>query len=249
MRNLKATIQYDGTNYYGFQYQRGIPTVQGTIEAAWSQVLRYPVRLFAAGRTDRGVHAEGQVINFWDSGSLPLDELHRRLLFALPEDISIVSLEEVPARFHARFSATERTYIYRIQTGASPSPFWARFSAWWLPGSYDRSALREALGVFVGKHNFWSFCGGGVPREECIRTVTLARMTEWEAGLVLELRAHSFLPRMARMIVGAALHFARGAVSLDSLKAILEHATTKFAHLAPPQGLCLASVTYPEVFR
>jgi len=243
MRNLKVTLRYNGTNYYGFQYQPHLPTVQGVVESAWSRVLGFPVRVFAAGRTDRGVHAEGQVVNFWDPGTLPLADLHRRLLFSLPEDISVTSVEEVPANFNARFSARLRTYIYRIQTGSSPSPFWSPFAAWW-PENLDPGPINEALSIFVGKHNFWAYCGGGIPRSESERVVISATAEPRDPGLVITIVGHSFLPRMVRLLVGAALAYVEDRVSLEALRALLTHPTAKFTHPAPAQGLCLASVTY-----
>jgi tRNA pseudouridine38-40 synthase len=246
MRNLKVILRYDGTNYYGFQFQPLLPTIQGVVESAWSRVLGFPVRVFAAGRTDRGVHADGQVVNFWDSGALPLDDLQRRLLFALPPDICVASAEEVSPEFNARYSARLRTYVYRIQNGSSPSPFWSRFAAWW-PQTLDPEAINEALSVFIGKHDFWAFCGGGVPRTESQRTVTETSVEIRDPGFVISVSGHSFLPRMVRLMVGAALMFARREIPLATLQALLTRPVSKFTHPAPPHGLCLESVLYGEV--
>lgn len=243
MRNVKVTLEYDGTRYYGFQYQPGLPTVQGALEEAWSSVLQEAVRVVPAGRTDTGVHAEGQVVNFFTASSIRTEVLPSALNSALPPDIGVVSAEEVPLSFSARFSARLRQYEYRLAEGHRAAPRKRKFVAYFSQKP-EAEALKQACGVFEGKHNFFAFCGGGVAVEEAWKTVHRTHALERDGIVMLRFEAPSFLPKMVRMMVAAAVQMATGALLPGRVKALLDGASEKYAKVAPPQGLSLVGVVY-----
>ncbi len=245
MRNLKVTLEYDGTPYYGFQYQPGLPTVQGSIEQAWSRVLSHPVRVYAAGRTDAGVHAEGQVVSFYTSFSAPASSLMRTLNAFLPESITVKRVEEVPLEFHARFWAKRRVYEYRILENTERSSLW-KYRWFCSPDSLDLNRLEEAAKLFLGRHNFYSFCAGGTPRPYAEKNIHDILIKKNHSALTFRFEAPSFLPRMVRMIAAAMLSYARGSLPRDTLQEYLNEAQKKFAHTLPPWGLYLVAVHYEE---
>lgn len=243
MRNVRVTLEYDGTRYYGFQYQPGLPTIQGSIEEAWSVILQEAVKVVAAGRTDTGVHADGQVVNFYTSSPLKMEPMPAALNSALPPDIRVRTVEEAPLSFNARFSARLRQYEYRLTEGHRAAPRWRSFVAY-FPQKLDGAALKQAACVFEGKHNFFAFCGGGVAAEEAWKTVHRTDAFERDGIVTLRFEAPSFLPKMVRMMVGAAVQMASGALTQERVKALLAGASEKFVKVAPPQGLSLVGVVY-----
>ncbi|MGH8103483.1 MAG: tRNA pseudouridine(38-40) synthase TruA [bacterium] len=248
MRNLKVTMEYDGTHYYGFQYQASLPTVQGTIEQAWSRVLQEPVKLTAAGRTDTGVHAEGQVVSFYTASRMGLEHMPPALNSLLTPDIHVRMVEEVPTQFNARFSARMRCYRYRLSEGFNARPQW-RHSVAYFPMKLEARRLAEATSVFEGKKNFFAFCGGGVQAKEAFKTVRHTSVVEADGITNIQFEAPSFLPKMVRMMVAAAIQMAAGAVSRERIEELLHRASEKFTKVAPPQGLSLVAVHYEEVAR
>jgi len=244
MRNLKVTLSYDGSFYYGFQYQPNLPTVQGVLESCWGQTLGHPVRLVAAGRTDTGVHAEGQVVSFYTPIPWSLASLQGALSQNLPRDIAVVSVSEVPLTFHARFSARTRCYRYRLFPSRIPSPLW-RYRAGVVSPDISTSRLKEFLLHLQGQHNFYAFCGGGVSRDLAVKTLLRAEVFLEGPFIVLEFEAPSFLPKMVRMLVMAAIEVATESQPIQTVLSLLHTATTKWAKVAPPWGLSLYSVSYP----
>jgi len=170
MRNIKLTIEYDGTGYHGWQIQPNVETIQGTIEGKLAQITGESVRLVASGRTDTGVHAMGQVAHFKTHSSLDVLTFLKALNSLLPEDIRVKDVEEVDEAFHARFSAKGRVYEYRIFNGELPSPFHRHFS-WFVPGKLDLASMREAAIKLRGRHDFSSFCSAGSDHLSPIREV------------------------------------------------------------------------------
>ena len=158
--NIKLTVEYDGTEYCGWQIQATGKTVQGVLEKAVSTLVRRPTRLVGSGRTDAGVHALGQVANFLSDKELELHRMQRALNALTPDDISIKAVELVPDSFHARRHGRSRIYEYRIWNRSSPSPFHLRY-AWHVHDSLDIAAMREAITCLQGEHDFSSFRGAG----------------------------------------------------------------------------------------
>jgi len=243
--HLMAVVEYDGTEYLGFQIQRSGRTIQGEIERALAQVTQQRIRIIGAGRTDTGVHATGQVIHFSARWAHSLFELQRALNAVLSQDIAVLELREALPGFHARYSAHSREYVYTIYNGTVRSPIHQRY-AHCCPRPLDVEAMSGACSHLVGTHDFLPF--GWPPHgENTVRTVYRAGC--WRAGALvyLEIEADAFLRRMVRRIVGNLLLVGSGELSVEAFAALLslKHRRTP-AMDAPPQGLCLVRVNYPE---
>ncbi len=248
---LRLTVEYDGTAFSGFQWQPAARTVAGTLEAALSRLLREPVKVTGAGRTDAGVHATGQVVSLGSDRDFPWERLPLALNALLPEDLRIRRSEPVPAGFSARFSARERTYVYAVLDGAAPSALLARY-AWQVRSPLDLGAMAAAAAMLVGEHDFRSFCaslpqpapGGAVSTVREVRRLTVER----RGGLVrVEIAANAFLHRMVRTIVGTLAECGAGRRPPEDLSRILAARAREAAGLtAPACGLYLAGVRYED---
>lgn len=249
MRNLKLTIAYDGTNYLGWQRQKVGPTIQGVIEETLARLVGHKVKLRAAGRTDAGVHALGQVANFLTTSKMPLPDLHRALNALLPKDIAIVKIEEVPIKFNAQYDARYKTYFYQILNQPVRNPIWRLYS-WWVPEKLDLEAMKACLPLFVGQKDFASFRKMGSDIKTTVRTVFRAELKRAVgiAGMLrFEISARGFLRYMVRNIVGALVEVGRGKLSPEELAAIFEAKDRSLAPPpAPPQGLFLKEVVYDQ---
>jgi tRNA pseudouridine38-40 synthase len=247
-RWLKLTIAYDGTNYAGWQVQPDKPTVQGAIEDAWREITQERLRITAAGRTDAGVHALGQVAGLKTENTLSTDDLLRALNAVLPNDVAIVSLEPAPAGFHATRDALGKRYRYQIHNGRVPSVF-ARHFAWHYPQPLDADAMHAAGQALLGRHDFSSFETAGSERPDSIRTIfelTVARGDENAADrITLEVRGDGFLYNMVRTIVGTLVEVGKGTRDIGWPAEVLAARDRRQAgQTAPPQGLFLVCVEY-----
>jgi tRNA pseudouridine38-40 synthase len=238
-----ATVEYDGTDFYGFQIQASERTVQSEIERALEVVTGVKTRVVGAGRTDRGVHAQGQVLRFDAEWRHELSDLHRALNAVLAPDVAILEMEPAPEGFHPRFSALRRTYRYTILNRPWPSPLERRM-AWYVPQELDQGWMAEASSCLVGTHDFASF--GQPPQgENTVRTVLRA---EWKAGgfrLSFDIEANAFLYRMVRSIVGMLVQVGSRQISaLDFEGILLARDRSLVRQVAPAHGLCLMRVDY-----
>jgi tRNA pseudouridine38-40 synthase len=241
---LKLTLEYDGTNYQGWQTQSDAPTVQGSVEAALQRLFNEPVRVRVAGRTDTGVHAVGQVIAFAAPKAVEIPRFHRSLNAVLPMDISVKQIEEAPEFFNPRRDARSRVYQYRIWNHQWRSPLWARYS-WHIPYPLKRDAMNEAAALLVGDHDFSSFQGADSVEYNPHRTVLLSAIRQDGDFLVYDVEARSFLRHMVRNIVGTLVDVGRGALSITDFAAIFTARNrTRAGVNAPPQGLFLVEVKY-----
>ena len=235
-------MAYDGTAYAGFQIQPNAPTVQGELERVLAVICGEPVRITGAGRTDAGVHASGQVIDLRTRSGLAAAELERGVNALLPEDIAISDLEPAADAFHARFSATGRTYEYRIRNAPVRDPLWTRREHW-HPGELDVAAMRAASAHLVGRHDFAAFAAG----ESGERTVKRADWTHEGSILRFEIEADAFLRGMVRGIVGTLLWVGRGKLTVPSFAEVFAARDRGLAGpSAPARGLCLVSVRYGD---
>lgn len=242
--HLKLTLEYDGTNYHGWQLQRNAVTLQGTVEAVLARLFNEPLRLRVAGRTDAGVHALGQVASFKTTKAVALPRLQRSLNALLPPDIVVTQVEEVPDSFHPRRDALSRSYRYRIWHRPQPSAIWARYS-WHVPFPLDLDAMAQAAALLIGEHDFSSFQGADSVEHKPRRTVMHSAVRREDAFVVYEIEARSFLRHMVRNIIGTLVDVGRGALSVEDFTAILAARDRTRAGLnAPPQGLFLVKVTY-----
>ncbi|MBM3777861.1 MAG: tRNA pseudouridine(38-40) synthase TruA [Acidimicrobiia bacterium] len=253
MRTLKLTLAYDGTRFVGWQRQLEGESVQGALEAALSDLEGVPVTAHGAGRTDAGVHALGQVASTVVTFRHDAGTIIRSLNAKLPGDITVVGVEEVPDGFHARFSATDKTYRYVIAHAALPSPFLSRF-AWHVPGPLDRGAMEQAAAALVGTHDFAAFQSTGTEVATTVRTLTMSTVREAVADvghgpsgslLVYEVRGDGFLRHMVRAIVGTLVEAGRGQRPAGTMAELLRARSRRAAGpTAPAHGLCLVEVRY-----
>jgi tRNA pseudouridine38-40 synthase len=245
-RRLRMVLEYDGTSFHGFQRNEGVRTVQGEVEQVLAKLGGGPVETIGAGRTDTGVHALHQVIH-WDTDStIPAERVEGAVTSRLGGEIRVSCVEEAPEGFHARFSARSRTYWYWFDR-ERPSPFQARYVTWgeWLrPDAVER--IRAALPALLGKQDFASFCGAESTARNTVRTVLRAELVERGSLLKLEITADGFLKSMVRAIAGVLLDIGRGKMEPDALGQILAARARGAARTAPPEGLFLAGVEYPD---
>jgi len=255
--NIACGIEYDGTDYHGFQRQPADhgPSVQGVIETAIARISGEKSVLHGAGRTDAGVHASGQVVNFHTGSHLPPQVWIRALNAVLPNNIAVRWVKEIPERFHARYSALSRSYRYSIWNDAAPSALQARYS-YHRPQALSVDAMHNACRLLVGRKDFGAF--GRSPDEtnprkpgphHCIRTMLDARCTRLGALVYCDFTADAFLTGMVRRIVGTLLLVGQNRMNLDEFAAIVQRpGKTHPGSAVPSRGLCLVHVTYPEEF-
>jgi len=246
VRRVKLTVAYDGTAYAGWQMQPNGTTVQSVMEGALARILQEPVRVRAAGRTDAGVHAREQVVDFADAGKRDLGTIVHGGNGLLPPDIRILAASEVPESFDARRHATGKEYRYFLYLSPVDSPFLSRY-AWHIEAPLDLDAVREGLSHLVGEHDFTSFRGQGCNSQSPVRTVFRAEVARHDVpGLFsIDVAGAGFLRHMVRNIVGTVVNAGKGKHSADRVGEILRARDRTAAGInAPPHGLFLWSVTY-----
>lgn len=249
MRNFKLILEYDGTDFAGFQTQgQGERTVQSTLERAVLELTGEKTPVIAAGRTDAGVHARGQVVNFRTDWAIPVDRVAVAMNGILPRDIAVQRADEVPEEFHARFSAKQRTYVYLVWTAPERSALWGRF-ALHEPRDLDLEAARKAAGCLIGSRDFGAFANaGGEPGSTLTRDLRRLEIRSVKPGALIAVvvTANAFLRSMVRNLVGALLTVGRGEMTIDELAAIAEtkDRTSNPCPTAPAHGLCLLRVDY-----
>ena len=246
--NIKLTIAYDGTRYLGWQRLGGQlrqQSIQGYIEEVLSVVLKSEIRVTGSGRTDRGVHAMGQVVNFHVKKlSENVADLPRLCNDRLPEDIRVLRAEQVNARFHARRSAREKTYCYRLDTRSVPCVFERKY-ALWVPESLCIDRMEEAARLLEGTHDFAAFSTGGEEREDTVRTIYAIRFLKEPPGLVIAVCGDGFLYNMVRILVGTLLEVGKGERTLQQIEEALSGRDRKLAgQTVSSVGLFLKEVVY-----
>lgn len=242
---VKAVVAYDGTGYGGFQRQKNAPSIQQTLEETLAKLTGTPTRLLAAGRTDAGVHADGQVVAFDTAWRHSLAELHRGMNALLPEQIAVKRLVEIDPAFHPRYDALRRRYRYTIYRGAVRNPLVARFSLH-IARRLDVDAMRAATHILVGYRDFGAF-GSPPSGVSTVREVYLATWIEEGEWLVFDITANAFLYRMVRMLVGTLLRVGYGRLTPEAFGEILRTVDRRSAGPAiDARGLCLMEVTYAD---
>jgi len=265
MRNIRLTLAYDGGDYVGWQIQPNGRSVQAVVEQAIEKLTGETVRLMAAGRTDSGVHALGQVANFFSEKSIPCENIRRGLQSHLPGDVVVRNVDEVPADFHATYSAVRKRYRYVIHQSRVRSPFLNRY-VWPRSENLDVERMQQAADCLLGRQDFRCFESRFPNKSHSVRTVEQARLFRaggwavWSPSslenpepetdapgpfLCFEIVADGFLYNMVRAIVGTLMHVGRGRWSPEDVRRIIENQDRGLAgETAPPQGLYLVSVDY-----
>ena len=218
--------------------------MQGALEEALAKLLGETIAVVGAGRTDAGVHATGQVASFRTANPMAIRTIERGVNALLPADVAVSGVREVPEDFHARFSATSRTYEYTIWNDVRPRPLLRR-TAWWVPDPLDLGAMEAATGALVGRHDFGAFAMKVAGARE--RTVRRASWSAAEGVLALAIEADGFLRGMVRGIVGTLVQVGRGRLSAEEFAGVVASADRdRAAASAPAHGLCLVRVSYGE---
>jgi tRNA pseudouridine38-40 synthase len=243
-------VAYDGTDFHGFAEQPGPRTVAGTLREAIEKVLRYPVELTCAGRTDRGVHAWGQVVSFDVAAGTDLEALQRSLVKLCGPQIVVREVAPAPPDFDALFWARSRTYRYTVLNRSVPDPFLTR-TAWHVPAPLDLDLLTLACDPFLGEHDFSAFCrrpkvGPGEEPVSLVRRVLRAGWTDLGEGVLrFEIAATAFCHQMVRSVVGTIVAAGHNHLRAGDILAILRSGDrANAAPIAPSQGLCLWHVDY-----
>ena len=246
---LRATLEYDGGRYRGWQSQVNARTVQGTLAAACRDVLGEDVKVNGAGRTDAGVHAFAQVASLhgsFQARAPELGKIRQALNDRLPPDIHVLNLAPAPRAFHARHDATARVYRYRISRRRTA--FGKRY-VWWIKDRLDARAMQAAADLLPGRHDFGSFCENAEGHDSTLVEIAFARLeTPPEAPdlLLFRVGASHFLWKMVRRLTGTLVEVGTGRLAVSDVKAMLATRTSKSAAwTAPPSGLFIESVTYP----
>ena len=247
-RRVRLTLHYDGSGFHGWQVQPGVRTVQHELEAALERLTTLPIRVAAAGRTDTGVHATGQVVSADVPARWQPPDLRRALNAVLPDDVWVEAAADVPADFHARFSATDRAYEYRLGlSDGSASPF-HRGTCWVMREPIDALLLDRCANQLLGDRSFrlFSMAGQEERGDRCI--VYDSKWWEWNPhGLVYRVRANRFLHHMVRYLVGTMVDVARGRRPLEDVTRLLAgESGVQTSPPAPPHGLFLVGVGYGE---
>lgn len=245
--NYKMVLQYDGTRYNGWQKQGNTEhTIQGKLEAVLERMIGEPVMVQGAGRTDAGVHAYGQTASFKLETGKPAGEIREYLNHYLPEDIEVLSLEEAPERFHARLSAMQKTYLYRIGTGGRKHVFDRKY-IYCQKAELDIRAMKESAKVLLGTHDFRSFCSNKRMKKSTVRTLYDIQIEEdkREQEIRISFTGNGFLYNMVRIMTGTLIEIGQGERRPEEIRVILQAENREAAGFtAPPQGLVLVSVEY-----
>lgn len=244
MRNIRLDICYDGTRYRGWQRLPGKDdTIQGKIEQCLTRILGEPIEISGSGRTDAGVHAQGQVANFHCESAMPCQEILSKLREYLPEDIGILSCKDVSERFHARLNAREKTYRYRIWNSDSPCVFCRRYVAN-MPEALDLAAMVQAAQRLEGSHDFSAFCGNPQFKKSTVRFIRSIRIERVGDEVQIFFTGNGFIHNQVRIMVGTLVEVGRGERRAESMDALFGGKRSEAGFLAPAQGLCLMEVSY-----
>ena len=248
-RNIALKIAYDGTKYHGFQRQRNVIAIQNILEDRLKKIFGEKIEMVAAGRTDAGVHALGQVVNCKTRGKIKIEHIIMAAKTVLPEDIVVREAWEAEENFNARYAAKSKEYIYRIQQTRTKNPLLSKYS-WYVGRKLDVEEMKKALKKLEGEHDFSTFKAAGEKKRSAVRKMyeASAKVEEnlyEEEMLTLKFHANGFLYHMVRNIVGSVVEIGRGRMGLEEFERIFEARDRKLAPpTAPAHGLCLYKVHY-----
>ena len=243
-------IEYDGSEYYGFQKQKSTEqTIQGNLENSISKVANHSIKTFCSGRTDAGVHAFMQVVHFDTESRRSTREWVRGINSYLPHDIKVLWSKELDETFHARYSATHRSYLYRILNNQTPSALWSKRSLF-VPQKLDIRSMRAASKYLIGEHDFSSFRGSGCQSNSPVRTIEEIKITNKNNFITFELRANAFLLHMVRIIIGTLLMVGKREIKPVEMKNILNEKDRRIAgKTVSSSGLYFLGPKYPAKYH
>ena len=246
MQNYRMTVQYDGTRYNGWQKQGDTDhTIQSKLESVLSRMCDYPVDVHGAGRTDAGVHAKGQVAQFRLKDETDPDEIRDYLNAYLPDDIGVLSVDYAAPRFHSRYNASNKYYLYRIGKNKARHVFDRKYIYEYRGGKLDTDAMKLATLQLIGTHDFRSFCGNPKMNKSTVRTIYTIRIDETEDEIDIGFVGDGFLQYMVRILVGTLIEVGEGKRDAQSMNALFEARSRRMAGpTAPAQGLTLMEVRY-----
>ncbi len=255
MKNYIAQVAYDGTNYLGWQKTQEGPSIEEEIEKVLSLIFQHPISLQAASRTDRGVHAEGQIINWLSEKTFDPPKLLASLNKLLPSDIQILGItNSIDNTFHPTLDTSGKEYLYRISTGPIQLPRY-RWTHWHVPSPLDRGKIESAFQYLVGKHDFKSFCNSrkNMKYESTVRNLSSISLSQMPHEIVLSIQGDHFLYKMARNIVGTLVYIGLGKLDLQAIPDSYESKSRPLLGItAPAHGLCLKEIFYekwPQLYK
>lgn len=242
-------VEYEGTQYFGFQHQDDVPSIQDCLARAVSTIANHPVEIICAGRTDRGVHAQGQVIHFDTEAIRPDPAWLLGVNTQLPPDISIRWAQTVPDDFHARYKAISRRYQYRLYNSRIRSALYSRFSAWY-PTPLDHERMQACAQALVGEHDFSAFRASECQSKSPIKTIECANVFKEGDIITLDIKADAFLHHMVRNIMGTLIRASIEEKDVSWMTNIIKHCDrSKAGFKAEPQGLILIEICYPTYYN
>lgn len=244
LKNIKLDISYDGTNYCGWQKQKNAITIQSVLEETISKIVKEDIILVASGRTDSKVHALGQVANFKMNCNIPVGNLVRAINSLLPNDIRVLSAQEVNTQFSSRFSSKKKTYLYRIYNNEISSPFYSKYSSF-IPYKLDIDLMKQALELLVGEHDFKAFMSTGSDVKNTIRTIYSVNLFKKNNIIEIEITGNGFLYNMVRIIVGTIIEIGNNKRNINCIEdAYIIRNRSLLGKTAKPEGLFLKEVIY-----
>ena len=245
MRNLKLTIEYDGTRYKGWQKQKeGVSTVQDKIESVLSKMTGENIQVIGCGRTDSGVHAENYIANFHTNCMNSIDIILDYLYEFLPEDIVVKSIKDTSERFHARYNVKSKTYVYRINNTKFRNVFNRKYE-YQIDEKLDLEKMREGAKFLIGTHDFQSYTSLKPNTKPTLRTINFINITEQAGNIEIEVNGNGFLLNMVRIITGTLLEVGKGKLTPEDVqKILLEKRRAEAGPIAQAKGLCLKEINY-----
>lgn len=245
VRNIRLGVEYEGSDWHGWQLQSNAPSIQGELERALLRITGETIRLTGASRTDAGVHARGQVCNFYTESGIPLFRFPFALNANLPDSIVITGADLVAADFHARYHALGKSYIYTINNNPLPAAIGRQFS-WHVPRRLEVTTMQEAAASLVGRHDFRAFQAVGSPVADTVREIHRLRLEQAADGYIrILVEGNGFLYKMVRTIVGTLVEVGKGKMAAAAVASVLKGGNRAQAGpTAPPHGLCLEKVFY-----
>ena len=245
MRNIKMIIQYDGSNFKGFQRLKDNDnTIQGKIEDVLSKFTNEKIEIIASGRTDMGVHALGQVANFKTNSKEPIEKFQKYLYKYLPESIVIRSMEEVDDRFHSRYNAKSKIYMYKIDNNEYHNPFNRKYT-YHINKKLNIEKMKEASKYLIGEHDFSSFASSKSKKKSHVRTIEYINIEEKDGLIEIYIKGDGFLYNMVRIIVGTLIDAGLSKINPTDVKTMLEAKDRRVSsETAPAKGLFLFDVQY-----